>query len=207
MLLLPDTLLPIDPAISETLSGTLTRQADQRCELSAELLYRDSILRVIAGPQFKHFSDQGIQTIFSGEYTLSSQADRMGARLSGAIIEHANAESRDIVSDAIVPGSIQVPGSGQPIVLLNDAHTAGGYPKIATVISCDLPLLGLRRIGSRFKFVLVTIEEAIAARRNIDTLTHATINAFKPCTLSEPSVKALLSSNLIDGVTDGFTDE
>ena len=71
----------------------------------------------------------------------------------------------DIASDAIAPGSIQVPGSGQPIVLLADRQTTGGYPKIATVISADLPALGRLPIGAKISFTPVTLEAAEAARR------------------------------------------
>ena len=93
--------------------------------------YHRHEIRVVLGPQNENFSDAGIQTFLGSDYTLTTDADRMGARFDGAIIEHRDQKARDPISDAIVPGSIQVPGSGLPIVLLSDAHTAGGYPKIA----------------------------------------------------------------------------
>ncbi|ASJ74941.1 biotin-dependent carboxyltransferase family protein [Granulosicoccus antarcticus] len=165
--------------------------------------YQANTLRVVLGPQDDHFSDSGIETFLATEYTLSAEVDRMGARLSGLPLQHRDAAARDIVSDAIVPGSVQVPGNGQPIVLLNDAHTAGGYPKIATVISIDLPLLGLQRTGSTYRFEAVSVEDAIAAvrRQAIDVQKAISqISTVKDFTLT---TEILLSHNLIDGVTDG----
>ena len=89
----------------------------------------------------------------------------MGMRLDGRTLDHATAST--FVSDGIAPGSIQVPGNGQPIVLLVDRQTTGGYPKIATVISADLPALGRVPIGAKIAFEPVTIETAQALRRQL----------------------------------------
>ena len=94
-------------------------------------------IRLIPGPQADHFSAAAFAALVDTPYQVTAEADRMGVRFEGAALEHIG--SPEIVSDATVPGSIQVPGTGQPIVLLADAQTAGGYPKIATVISTDLP--------------------------------------------------------------------
>src|SRR5690606_20360177 len=89
-------------------------------------------IRVVLGPQEDYFTKAAIQAFFSGRYAVSDMADRMGFRLDGPQLQHA--AGYDLVSDGIVSGAIQVPGSGQPIVLLADAQTTGGYPKIATVV-------------------------------------------------------------------------
>lgn len=175
---------------------------DCQCADPLNDLYTSSEIRVVLGPQEDHFSSEGISTFLSKPYTLSAKADRMGARLTGDPIAHKDDSSRDIVSDAIVPGSIQVPGSGQPIVLLNDAHTAGGYPKIATLASVDLPLLGLRRAGSVFRFRAITVDEAIATLRLQHQLIQRTICRIR---ISKPAAidnETLLANNLIDGVVD-----
>lgn len=112
-------------------------------------------IRVIAGPQRDHFTDAAWRTFLAAEYRVGQAADRMGMRLEGPALQHRDAASRDIVSDAVIPGSIQVPGHGQPIVLLADAQTTGGYPKIATVISADLPRLATRRPGDTVRFAAV----------------------------------------------------
>jgi allophanate hydrolase len=82
----------------------------------------------------------------------------MGFRLDGPKLAHA--KGYNIVSDGIMPGSIQVPGSGQPIILMADHQTTGGYPKIATVVSADLPLVGRRRPGRTIRFAAIEVEEA-----------------------------------------------
>ena len=87
-------------------------------------------------------------------------------RLDGPLLQHRS--GWDIVSDAIATGAIQVPGSGQPILLLADHQTTGGYPKIATVISADLPVVGRRRPGDTLRFAAVTVETAEALCRDAE---------------------------------------
>ncbi len=119
--------------------------------------------RVILGPQDDYFTEAGIATLLGATYTVTPATDRMGMRLDGPKLEHA--KGYNIVSDGIAPGSIQVPGNGLPIVLLADRQTTGGYPKIATVISADLPALGRLVPGSKMAFEAVDIEAAEAAAR------------------------------------------
>ena len=165
--------------------------------------YQSPELRVVLGPQDTNFSKAGIHTFLTNDYTLSVDVDRMGARLEGPAIEHRDENARDPVSDAIVPGSIQVPGSGLPIVLLSDAHTAGGYPKIATVISIDLPLLGLQRPGSVFRFKALSIDEAIDVTRKQHRSVKQAIADVRPVVEQTISTELLLKLNLIGGVVDG----
>ncbi len=106
--------------------------------------------RAVLGPQSDYFSEDEIERFFAAEYTVSAGSNRMGMRLEGPPLRHRH--GFNIVSDAIATGSIQVPGNGQPIVLLADHQTTGGYPKIATVISADLPALGRLPIGSKISF-------------------------------------------------------
>ncbi len=119
--------------------------------------------RVVLGPQDDYFSAKGIETLLSATYTITQSSDRMGMRLEGPVLEHAL--GFNIVSDGIAPGTIQVPGNGLPIVLLADRQTTGGYPKIATVISADLPAMGRLRPGGKVAFEKVSVEEAQAIRR------------------------------------------
>ena len=93
---------------------------------------------------------QRLETFFNSEYVVSAGADRMGMRLKGPRLEHAR--GINIISDGIAPGSVQVPGNELPIVLLADRQTVGGYPKIATVISADLPAVGRLPIGAKIRF-------------------------------------------------------
>ena len=120
--------------------------------------YNDKKIRVIMGPQDDHFTEKGIRQFLSEEYRISSQADRMGYRLEGPAIEHK--ESADIISDGIVPGAIQVPGHGRPIIMLADRQTTGGYTKIATVVSVDLCKLVQMKPGRKIRFEMISIEKA-----------------------------------------------
>jgi allophanate hydrolase len=118
-------------------------------------------IRVILGPQADYFTEDAIEMFLSSEYTVSSQSDRMGFRLEGPALAHSR--GYNIISDGVVTGSIQVPGSGQPVVLMVDNPTTGGYPKLATVISSDIPTLARRTPGRTVRFVAVTIDEAHVA--------------------------------------------
>src|SRR5262249_28173619 len=109
------------------------------CRLDGFDLGAPARLRTVAGPQRDYFSDAELAAFFDSEYLIAAGSDRTGMRLAGRRLVHAR--GFDITSDAVAAGSIQVPGDGQPIVLLADRQTTGGYPKIATVISADLPAL------------------------------------------------------------------
>lgn len=115
-------------------------------------------LRVILGPQDDHFTQAGLETFLSTAYELTPESNRMGARLKGPPIQHR--DTTGIVSDGVVIGSVQVPASGQPIVMLADHQTTGGYPKIATVIQADLPLLAQIVPGDYVRFDAVSLAEA-----------------------------------------------
>lgn len=135
-------------------------------------------IRVIFGPQADYFTEEGVRTFLSSDYTVSPQADRMGYRLDGPAISHA--KGHDIVSDGIVTGAIQVPGSGRPIVLMVDHQTTGGYPKIATVISADIPVVARRRPGRTMRFVAVDVGAAERLRREQEAAIEHESAAIRP---------------------------
>jgi len=116
-------------------------------------------VRVVPGPQDDHFTPAGVQAFLTGEYRVANDSDRMGCRLAGPAIEHRPGMA-DIVSDGVPPGAVQVPGHGQPIVLLADRQTTGGYPKIACVVSTDLWRLAQAKPGDSIRFVPVSLDEA-----------------------------------------------
>jgi biotin-dependent carboxylase-like uncharacterized protein len=134
-------------------------------------------IRVVMGPQAEYFTPEAIDTFLASSYTVSAQADRMGYRLEGPALVHAR--GYDIISDGIVTGAVQVPGSGRPIVLMVDNQTTGGYPKIATVISADVPLVARRRPGRAIRFAAVAVEEAESLRRAQEALLEAEIRAIR----------------------------
>ena len=147
--------LPLGPARAGRLG---------RVRAGAMLEYAsDPEIRVVLGPQDDRFTARGIAAFLEGPYEMLPQSDRMGARLRGPVIEHAR--GHDIISDGIPLGGIQVVGDGQPIVLLVDRQSTGGYTKIATVCSFDIGRVGQVRPGQRLRFRAVTVGEAHAGRR------------------------------------------
>lgn len=134
---------------------------------------KDIKVGVILGQQDDYFTEAGIKTFLNETYTVTQESDRMGIRLSsisGAIIEHKN--GADIISDGITFGAIQVPGSGQPIVMMADRQTTGGYTKIGNVISSDLAKLAQATPGTKVKFVEYTLEQAVQAIKNNDIIIN-----------------------------------
>ena len=119
------------------------------------------LLRVVLGPQDEMFTEKGLFDFKSALYTVTQDSNRMAAKLNGAAIE-ARA-GVDILSDGIVEGSVQISANGQPIVMLTDHQSTGGYAKIATVIPCDIPTLAQVRPGQLVGFRVVTVEEGTAA--------------------------------------------
>jgi allophanate hydrolase len=115
-------------------------------------------IRVIPGPQSDHFDRVAWETFLGGTFTVSASRDRMAQMLDGPQI--AAAGGHDIVSDGTVPGSIQVPASGRPIVLMAERQTTGGYPKIATVASVDLPRLAQAPTGTAIRFAAISPDAA-----------------------------------------------
>ena len=117
-----------------------------------------NLIRVLKGPQFDYFSKESQKDFFSKEYKISNLTDRMGMRLEGAIMK--NVVSANIRSEGITKGAIQVPADGQPIILLTDYPTIGGYPKIANVTSVDYNLLIQKTPGEKIFFKLIELHEA-----------------------------------------------
>ena len=118
-------------------------------------------MRVLPAAEYTHYTDASRAAFWAGEWKITSQSDRYGYRLAGTPLEAGtHVEMR---SHGIVPGVIQVPSGGQPIVQMRDAQPSGGYPKLGTVIEADLWRLGQAPIGSRVRFIETTWDEAVAA--------------------------------------------
>ena len=161
----------------------------------------DGVVRVVLGPQDDLFTQAGIETLLTAKYRVSPKSDRMGCRLDGPVVEHAG--DFNIVSDGIARGSIQVVGDGQPIVLLADRQTTGGYAKIATIISADLPLFAQRRPGQTVRFESVSVEDAESLRETmLDGLEHLR-ESMVAAGSERCETEHLLHTNLIDGVVGG----
>jgi antagonist of KipI len=122
-------------------------------------LEKEVSLRVIPGPQDPHFTEKGFQTFSSSSYQVTPQCDRMGVRLEGPKIERRPDVEESIISEGLISGAIQVPGDGKPIIILTELVT-GGYTKIATIISTDLPKVAQLKPGDQVRFKPISIEEA-----------------------------------------------
>ena len=160
-------------------------------------------IRVILGPQDDYFTDSSIASFLSGDYTVSRESDRMGSRLEGPTLTHRSDRQPEIVSDGIVPGAIQVPGNGAPIVLLADGPTVGGYPKIATVASVDLARFAVLVPGRRVCFRAISVEQGaellLEGRRSLAAL----MDSIVPLKLvGGVDLDRLYQSNLVSGAVD-----
>ena len=118
-------------------------------------------LRVIPGPQLDKFAPHALEALVSAPYRVAPDSNRMGYRLEGPVLEHLT--GADIISDATPLGALQVPASGQPILLMADRQTTGGYAKIATLISADVSVAGQLAPGDEVRFAVCSQADALSA--------------------------------------------
>jgi len=116
------------------------------------------VLRIVQGTDWNRFTDGAQRSLVNGAFSVTADSDRMGARLEGAELQRT--DPSDLLSEAVTPGTLQVPPNGQPILLLGDCQTIGGYPKIAHVITVDLPIAAQLWPGKTVHFAEVSLEEA-----------------------------------------------
>jgi antagonist of KipI len=128
-------------------------------EWALPLSQGEPVLRVVRGVDWTRFSSTTIAGFLAQTFTISPDSDRMGARLDGPTLQRSD-EGADLISEAVAPGTIQIPPGGQPILLLADCQTIGGYPKLAHVITVDLPLAAQLRPGDRVRFREISMAEA-----------------------------------------------
>lgn len=164
---------------------------EQRIELPPA---GDAPIRVVWGPQDDEFADETKKLFLDSEWKISATSDRMGYRLEGPALKHLH--GHNIVSDGTVNGSLQVPGAGQPIVLMPDRGTSGGYPKIATVISADFGRLAQTSAGRGFHFRAVTMAEAQAEARKFAELLHNLPDRVRPLDSVDLNIDALHDANI-----------
>ncbi len=151
-------------------------------------------VRVVLGPQNDEFGDEALSLFLGSEWKISATSDRMGYRLEGPVIRHLH--GHNIVSDGTVNGSIQVPGNDQPIVLMPDRGTSGGYPKIATVISADFGRFAQIPAGSPFRFNAVSIQDAQAEARKLASLLRTLPDRLASIDAFDLNIDALQDANV-----------
>lgn len=149
-------------------TGSMTQQQSKAFQHNSEndfdwlsppaRYFEEPVIRMIKGKQFDLFSEASKKRIFNDTFTVSSDSDRMGYRLEGAglALEHPT----ELISEAVAFGSVQVPADGNPIVLLADRQTTGGYPKIGQIISVDLPLISQLKQGQKLRFKEISLLDA-----------------------------------------------
>jgi len=152
-----------------------------------------SAIRVVMGPQDDEFGT-ACDVFLNNDWRVSATSDRMGYRLEGSKIVHTG--GHNIVSDGAVRGSIQVPGNGQPIVLMADHGTTGGYPKIATVISADLGRFAQMQAGSTIRFKAINVEDAQTEARKLAEFLHALPDRIHPAGGSSLNLLELQQANV-----------
>src|SRR5262249_32121838 len=148
--------LPLGPR-PERVDRRLTRSASN----VAGMTHGIARVRVLVGPQHDRFRKDALDVLQAAPYRLGQNSDRMAFRLEGFPLVHDS--SSEMISEATPMGSIQIPASGMPIVLMADRQTTGGYPKIATVISADLGRAGQLAPGDKISFAVCSPREAMAA--------------------------------------------
>lgn len=163
--------------------------------LDADSMKPEARIRAVLGPQQRFFAESDQRAFFNNEYAISGEYDRMGMRLTGHSLPVTAA--LDMPSEPISRGSVQVPGHGDPICLLADHHTAGGYPKIATVISADQDKLVQLRTGDTVRFGEVTTAEAVSIARGAQKEKLSAIELLQQN--RSGMAERLMSSNLISG--------
>jgi len=151
-------------------------------------------IRVVMGPQDDEFSDEAKALFLASEWRISATSDRMGYRLEGPVIEHLH--GHNIVSDGTVNGSVQVPGNGQPIVLMPDRGTSGGYPKIATVITADFGRFAQTSAGRTFRFKAVSMAEAQAEAKKFAELLRTLPDRLRGIENFDLNIEALRDANV-----------
>ena len=172
-------------------------------ELPSPPQYEKGPVRIVPGPQDDYFTNNASEVLYGERFTVSTAADRVGIRLDGPRLEHSRLA--DIPSDGTVHGMIQVPPSGQPIILLNDRQTTGGYPKIGTVITADLPRVGRLVPNQEIHFMRVTPAEAVKiAREREQELLRIIATARAARIQPVLTTDQLLSTNLVGGVVTAF---
>lgn len=164
---------------------------ERRIELPAA---SDAPIRIVWGPQDDEFAEETKKLFVDSEWKISATSDRMGYRLEGPVIKHLH--GHNIVSDGTVNGSLQVPGNGQPIVLMPDRGTSGGYPKIATVISADFGRFAQTPAGRAFRFQAVSMAEAQAEARKFSELLRTLPERLRAIDSIDLNIDALHDANV-----------
>lgn len=174
--------------------------------LTAQNRFDGGLIRILPSAQTRQFSDAALARFEATEFRKDARASRMGARMAHDGEGFSQAAHLAILSEIIIPGDIQVIGDGAPFVLLPECQTAGGYPRIATVISADLANVAQAATGTPLRFSFVTLEEALAARAAAARHRKSLGNGVKSRVRHPGDIPDLLSYQLVDGAISATDD-
>ncbi len=160
-------------------------------------------VRIVPSMQTDRFAQEDLDRFEETQFTRDQRGNRMGVKMRFDGAPFAAQDQLHILSEIIVPGDIQATGDGAPFVLLSECQTTGGYPRIATVIPPDLPIIAQARTGDPVRFAFVTRDEALAALRQHDQRLKDMPKSVRPLVRNPHDIADLLSYQLIGGVTAG----
>lgn len=172
-------------------------------KLDAEDRFGGGTIRMVASFHTKLFSKDDQLRFQTTDFRRDPRGNRMGVRLASDGGGFQAEGARNIVSEVILPGDIQVTGDGTPFVLMSECQTIGGYPRIGTVIPCDLPKIAQAAPGTPLRFVFIELEQAIELERNAATMRKGLARSVRPLIRDPRTITDLLSYQLISGVVAG----
>jgi allophanate hydrolase len=181
--------------------GEDTGQGTGQC-LAVEPRFEGGAVRVVPSLQTDFFGAEQVARFEATEFQRDARGSRMGVRLTGAEGFHSDA-GLSVLSEVVVPGDIQITGDGTPFVLLSECQTTGGYPRICTVLPCDLPRVAQAPPGAPLRFHFVTLDEAIEAEGRARKHRETLRGKRAPLVRDPHDIRDLLTYQLISGVTAG----
>lgn len=179
------------------------RPGDTGALLDVPSRFEGGAIRVVPGPQSDFFGEAERTRFTATEFCRDTRGNRMGVRLFGKGEGFHSEAGLSVLSEIITPGDIQITGDGTPFVLLSECQTTGGYPRIGSVLPCDLPRVAQARPGDRLRFRFVTLDEAVQIERRAADQRNSLRQHLRPLVRDPRTMHDLLSYQLISGATAG----
>jgi 5-oxoprolinase (ATP-hydrolysing) subunit C len=193
--------------VGDTLKAGPDRGSPTGLVLEVADRFRGGTVRVVPSVQTDLFAGEVLQRFQDTGFTRGPRANRMGVEMLSRGQGFTASGQLDILSEMIVPGDIQMTGDGLPFVLLPECQTTGGYPRIATVIPCDLPLVAQAPAGAPIRFEFVTLEQALAAQARYETALAGLQKSCHPLVRDVAEIGDLLSYQLVSGAISAHGDK
>ncbi|MDE4276792.1 biotin-dependent carboxyltransferase family protein [Phaeobacter gallaeciensis] len=193
-------------AVGDLLPAGSDGPAETGLTLAAEDRFQGGELRIVESFQSALFPPDVRNRFAETEFTRGSRANRMGVEMLSEGEGFAAAGQLNILSEVIVPGDVQMTGDGKPFVLLREAQTTGGYPRIGTVLPCDLPKVAQAQAGASIRFRWVSLEEGLQIQDAYDRALRALPGGCHPLLRDPADIQDLLSYQLVSGAVSALAD-